>query len=203
MSVHSFQFVHVNSFMPIRSCQFMRFKSCVSIPLGQFPHVGSFVSIRSCHFLHVNSFMSIDSCQFIHFMHCISFQFTSFQAAMNSNKPCLFFEISAPARAGHYLVQPMHGDLRDVFLFTQINVYIYIYTYIYIFIYISYVYVYLVTIRSADMGCHQGILRFAEVNDKSWNFRFPSVWGRNITWVVKYAIDFLVEDDRKHAEICL
>ena len=136
MSVHSFQFVHVNSFMPIRSCQFMRFKSCVSIPLGQFPHVGSFVSIRSCHFLHVNSFMSIDSCQFIHFMHCISFQFTSFQAAMNSNKPCLFFEISAPARAGHYLVQPMHGDLRDVFLFTQINVYIYKYIYIYLHIYI-------------------------------------------------------------------
>ena len=37
-------------------------------------------------------------------MHFISFQFTSSQLTMNSYKPCLFFETSAPAHAGHYLV---------------------------------------------------------------------------------------------------
>ena len=34
------------------------------------------------------------------------FQLTSFQLTMNSFEPCLFFETSAPARAGHYLVFP-------------------------------------------------------------------------------------------------
>ena len=79
------------SFMSIHSVQFIRFNSFMSIPSFQFFYFNSFMTIRSFHF---KSFLSIDSCQFIHF---ISFQFTSFQ-------PCLFFESSAPARAGHYLV---------------------------------------------------------------------------------------------------
>ena len=62
------------------------------------------MSVPSFQFLHFNSFISIDSCQFMHFMHFISFQFTSSQLTMNSYKPHPFFETSAPARAGHYLV---------------------------------------------------------------------------------------------------
>ena len=55
----------------------------------------SFILSHSSKLIHVNSFIS-----------CISFHFnfTSFHLTMNSYKQCLFFETSAPARAGHYLV---------------------------------------------------------------------------------------------------
>ena len=75
--------------MPIHSFQFMRFNSFMSSPSFQLIHVNSFISCISFHFI---SF------------HFISFQFASFQLTMNSYKLCLFFETSAPARAGHYLV---------------------------------------------------------------------------------------------------
>ena len=111
MSIHSFQFIHVNSFMSIHSSQFIHlnsFISCIQFNSSfQLLHFNSFMTIHSFQFIHVNSFMSIHSCQFIHFMHFISCQFTSFQLTMNSKlPPCLFFETSAPARAGHYLVSP-------------------------------------------------------------------------------------------------
>ena len=66
------------------------------------------MSTPSCQFLHVSSLVSSHSfqfsCQFIHVMHFMSFPFPSFQHTKNSYKPCPFFETSAPARAGHYLV---------------------------------------------------------------------------------------------------
>ena len=42
-------------------------------------------------------------------MHFMSFRSTSVEPTMNSYNPCLFFETSAPARAGHYLVS---GDSK-------------------------------------------------------------------------------------------
>ena len=87
MSIHVFQLIHFNWFISFLSFQFIHYKSLVIF--------------NAFHFLYVKSFMSIDSCQFIHF---ISFQFTSFQLAMNPISHVPFFETSAPARAGHYLV---------------------------------------------------------------------------------------------------
>ena len=123
----SSQFHHVDSFVPIRSCQVLYVSSFISILSLQFTHGDSFVSIHSCQFLHCNSFTSMHSWQFIRFNSCVSiisckvihvtwfmsihschhfilFQFTPFQLTMNFYKPCPFLETSAPARAGHYLV---------------------------------------------------------------------------------------------------
>ena len=88
MTIHLFQLIHFNSFIAILSFQVI--------------HDNSFASIHAFQFLHFKFFMSINSCQFIHFMHFISFQFTSVQLTMKSQRPCLFFETSAPARAGHH-----------------------------------------------------------------------------------------------------
>ena len=114
MSIPSFQFLHFNSFMTIHSFQFMRFNSFISIHSCRFIrfnsfHVNSFISFHSWQFICFSSCVSIHSCQIMsidsyQFMHFISFQFTSFQLTINSYKPRLFFETSAPARAGHYLV---------------------------------------------------------------------------------------------------
>ena len=110
MSIPSCQFIHLNSFMSIHVLQVMRFKSFMSIDSCQFLHFNSFVSIHSWQFIRFNSCVSIPSFQVIHvnwFMSIHSFHafhFTSFQLTMNSYKPYLFFETSAPARAGHYLV---------------------------------------------------------------------------------------------------
>ena len=100
MSIYScqfmrFQFLHFNSFMSIHVFQLIHFNSFMSILSFQFIHDNSFVSIHAVQFLHVNWFMSI---------HFISFHFISFQLTMNSYKPYLFIETSAPARSGHYLV---------------------------------------------------------------------------------------------------
>ena len=103
----SFPFIPFDSFLSIHSCQFtflIHFNFLLSILSFQFIHDNSFVSIQTFQFLYFKSFMSLDSCQVINFMHFISFQCTSFQLTMNSYKPCSFFEISGPARAGHYLV---------------------------------------------------------------------------------------------------
>ena len=92
VSVHSFQFVLVNSLIWIHS-----FHSLSSIHSFQFLHFKSVMSIMSLHsfqFIHVNSFIS-----------CISCRFNSlFPTHHESYKPCPFFETSGPARAGHYLV---------------------------------------------------------------------------------------------------
>ena len=109
MSFHLFQFFHFNSIISNHSC---RVNSFISIHSFQFMHVSSFLSIPSFQFIHVKSFISIPSFQFIHFnwfmsihaFHAFHFIFTSSQLTMNSYKPHPFFETSAPARAGHYLV---------------------------------------------------------------------------------------------------
>ena len=103
VSSHAFQFLHVNSFMSLHSFQFIHVNSCMSLHSFQFIHVNSCVSIHAVRFIHVKSFMSIDSSQLIHFMQFISCQVSSFHLTMNSYKPYLFFETSIPARAGHCL----------------------------------------------------------------------------------------------------
>ena len=114
MSIQSLQYLHFNSFVSIQSFQFIgltnsfeviHLNTSMSIPSFQFLHVKFFLSIHSFQFLHFKFFLSIESCQFFHFMHFISFQFTSFQPTKNSFKTCHFFETSALARAGRYLVE--------------------------------------------------------------------------------------------------
>ena len=97
-AIRSCHFVHVSSFIPITHVNLIQFGSFYSFQLA---HVNSLMAIHSFQFMRFKSLILIDSCLFTHF---ISFQFTSFQVtAMTSYKPCLFFETSAPARAGHYL----------------------------------------------------------------------------------------------------
>ena len=101
LSIHLFQVIHVHSFISHCSFQFICFNSFISIPSFQCIRLNSCVSLPSS----LSSFISLDSRQFNHVMHFISFQLTSFQPSKNSyNYPCSFFETSAPARAGHYLV---------------------------------------------------------------------------------------------------
>ena len=144
-SIHLFQFLHfksVKSLNSIHSCQLNRFNSFMSIHAFLFMRFNSFMSIPSWQFIRFNSCvwipsfqiiqMSTASCQFIHVMHFISFRFTSFQLTMNSYKPCLFFETSAPARAGHYLVL-----FTEQISYTKPNMFIIICMYMYsIYIYI-------------------------------------------------------------------
>ena len=105
MSIPPGEFLHVNSFISIPSCQFIPFNSfmsippvnsLMSIPLFQSGHVYLLIPIHSFKLTDFNSSMLI---QFI------SFQFTSFQLSKNPYKTRPFFETSAPARAGHNLVQ--------------------------------------------------------------------------------------------------
>ena len=96
MSIPSFQFIHVDLFVSIHSCQFLHFNSFMSVHSWEFTRFHSCVPIPSFQVV-----MSIDSCQWIYF---ISFPFTFFQLTMNSYKQ-FFFETSASARSGHYLVQ--------------------------------------------------------------------------------------------------
>ena len=130
VSISSFQFIHVNSFVSIHACQVLHFNSFISIHSWQFIRFNSFMSSHSCQLIHGNSFMSC---------------FTSFQLTMNCYKPYLFFETSAPARAGHCLVSclrtcmfwdvdaSMCKDKLFRYLLnkgTHIYIYIYIHTYI-------------------------------------------------------------------------
>ena len=98
LAIHSCQFIHVNSFVPMHSFQFIHsfihsfiysfihsfihLNSCPFIPFNSFSQLirfTSFVSIHSCQILHFNSFMSIQSCQFLHFKFFMSFiPFNSF-----------------------------------------------------------------------------------------------------------------------------
>ena len=91
MSIHSSQFIHVNSFMSIHSSQLIHVNSCVSIHAFAFLHFNSFVSIHSFQFIHVNSFISILSCQFTHFH---SFQFMRFNSFI-SNHSCQLIHVNS------------------------------------------------------------------------------------------------------------
>ena len=81
LSIHSFQFAHVNSFPSIRSYQFLHVDSFISIPASHIIHCNSFmsihsfwlfVSIPSLQFRHSNSFISVPPFHFLHFNSFIS-----------------------------------------------------------------------------------------------------------------------------------
>ena len=66
VSEHSWQFIPFNSFisiMSIHSCQFVHVNSFMSIHSFHFSHVNSFVSLLSCQVIHVKSLMSMHSFQ--------------------------------------------------------------------------------------------------------------------------------------------
>ena len=80
LAIHSFQIIHVNSFVSIYSCQVLisilsfqficfvhAFRSFSSSHSFQFVHVKSFTSISSFQFIHFNSFISSHSFQVLHF----------------------------------------------------------------------------------------------------------------------------------------
>ena len=94
---HSFQVINYNSFLSIYAFHFLH-------------SFNSFISTHSCQFVRFNSFMSI------HFFYdsFILLELTSFQLTKNSYKQTgsyshvHFFETSAAARAGLYLVSYIH-----------------------------------------------------------------------------------------------
>ena len=89
VSNNSFQSIHAFQFLDFtHSCQFIRFKSFMSIHSCQVVDLNSFISIHSLTvtFIQFHSFLSIRSCQLIHvkaFISCISFHFNS----LLSNSP--------------------------------------------------------------------------------------------------------------------